>query len=322
MDLLSAVFFVVAGVWLIAAILYSIMVLYFLRLRSHDLLHTISDDDFGRFYVLCCLDRHRPNNERCYIPFGCLFRRYARHLNIELGNDMNGQDNNARHYTRAERRKALIVLLMDQQRNQQQQPHLKKQSTGEQQCKSGCGSVMDQLNLIKNITNNDKPRCTKVNAISESCTNQASKIEAEGSDVEQGITAGTNYDSSIDELPMCSICLGPYDDDHDSNDKYDTNNIHSTIFQSQTCVHQFHKECILNWLQRRSNTECPCCRISMVDDNDVWKTIQHLRKEKRKKERIEKRNRRQEKQSTTTTSNTSIQVDETQSSETEQNDVF
>ena len=39
-------------------------------------------------------------------------------------------------------------------------------------------------------------------------------------------------------------------------------------------------ECILNWLQRKTNVECPCCRIPMIDDKEVWKTIVNLRKQK------------------------------------------
>lgn len=77
--------------------------------------------------------------------------------------------------------------------------------------------------------------------------------------------------SSSDEGPICSICLTEYK----STD---------LIFQSNICPHKFHQECLLSWLERRNNTECPCCRKIIVSDEDVWDVVQKLRKERRKKE--------------------------------------
>jgi len=82
-------------------------------------------------------------------------------------------------------------------------------------------------------------------------------------------------DISADE-PMCSICLMEYEE----ND---------FIFKSPKCVHRFHQECLLDWLERRNNTDCPCCREQMVSDEDVWDTVQQLRREQRKLRRQENR---------------------------------
>jgi len=36
------------------------------------------------------------------------------------------------------------------------------------------------------------------------------------------------------------------------------------IIESKRCSHQFHKSCILLWLEK--NDQCTCCRAQMVND--------------------------------------------------------
>ena len=43
----------------------------------------------------------------------------------------------------------------------------------------------------------------------------------------------------------------------------------------------------MDWLERRANTECPCCRVSMVSDEAVWKMVKRLRRERQRKLRLE-----------------------------------
>ncbi|CAB9517669.1 zinc ion binding [Seminavis robusta] len=67
----------------------------------------------------------------------------------------------------------------------------------------------------------------------------------------------------------CSICISEYE--HGER-----------LYSSGVCDHIFHLSCILNWLERRSNTECPCCRKSLVSEDDVWETVKVSRKASKK----------------------------------------
>lgn len=73
MDILAAAFFVVAGAWLLVALVYSSLVLIFLRLRARGELGNIYEEDFGRLY-LC---GRRGQEGGCYLPLGRIFRRYS-----------------------------------------------------------------------------------------------------------------------------------------------------------------------------------------------------------------------------------------------------
>eukprot|EP00545_Synedropsis_sp_CCMP1620_P012003 CAMPEP_0119015714 /NCGR_PEP_ID=MMETSP1176-20130426/11474_1 /TAXON_ID=265551 /ORGANISM="Synedropsis recta cf, Strain CCMP1620" /LENGTH=355 /DNA_ID=CAMNT_0006969027 /DNA_START=226 /DNA_END=1293 /DNA_ORIENTATION=+ len=76
--------------------------------------------------------------------------------------------------------------------------------------------------------------------------------------------------------PICSICLMEYEND-------------DVCFTSRTCVHKFHRDCLMDWLERRNHTECPCCREPMVADDDVWDTVQQMRRQQRKLRRRQTR---------------------------------
>lgn len=53
-------------------------------------------------------------------------------------------------------------------------------------------------------------------------------------------------------------------------------------FTCTTCSHCFHKDCILDWLEQQDNTNCPCCRVPMVDNSKIYKQVKRLREAKRK----------------------------------------
>ena len=380
MDFLSAIFFIVAGVWLLAAIVYSLMVLYFLRLRSLNLLHTIHDDEYGRFYIFpkCGCRRHSPDElsnddlaandqsssssspRQYYISFGWIFRRYARHLNIDADHDRNTP-----RYKRSERREAVRVLLQQQRQRKKSRRNSKTTSPvallpsldkdiSRAQCRDADGntgnifqrwytSVTFQTNDTKG-TSLQQIQCGPANENDLSCMENGGQHVATKTDIHQCCNNDDTLSFPVDEVPICSICLSPYDcnDDDDYDDCDDEHYIpkklvtappsttivatdgsayssNTTVFQSSTCVHQFHMECILNWLQRKTNVECPCCRIPMIHDQDVWKTIQHLRKQKLRSIQKRKQQLERSKQHPTavTTPNDDDHIDETTNSETE-----
>jgi hypothetical protein len=230
MDILSVTFFAVAGAWLLAALFYSIMILVFLRLRANGQLSSIYDENFGRVY-LC--------GSNFYIPFGWLFRRYARHLQID-----EERPNNTNIMTVEERRAAMEKLLLKKPKQQQRQETLST-SWVEESSQFNTNNPVDVTTVLEEIDNNSD-------------------------DDEDDTTEG----------PMCSICLGRYE----TSDR---------VFHGPQCSHEFHENCILDWLQRIGKIECPCCRIPIVQEEEVWKTVKTLRKEKKKRQQLEqKRNKK------------------------------
>lgn len=51
---------------------------------------------------------------------------------------------------------------------------------------------------------------------------------------------------------------------------------------SPACTHRFHRDCLLDWLERRNNVECPVCRTMMVSNDQVWEVVERRRAENRK----------------------------------------
>lgn len=191
-DILVAVFFVVAAVWLFLAITYSLILLVLLRLQARGRLDT-DNANFGR--LICC-------NGRFSLYFGCIIRRFATRLEIAR----NRETPTRRIMTREERRAAMESLL---------------------------------------------------------CSPTDAKL------VCMVAKAKTDEDDEDDGGPVCTICLSGYGKDgstelldflvafkHGSNSSYyfihKDQNAH--VFRSDKCQHCFHKECIMDWLERRDNT--------------------------------------------------------------------
>lgn len=210
MDILAAVFFVVAASWLILALMYAALVLLFLRIRARGDLDRIYEADFGRLY-LC--------NTRFYIPCGWLLRRYIRHI-------LQRTQAPTRIMTRKERRDVMELLLI-------------------------CSCFSMDGNCV--------PTTTAPNDTTDEHLQQDGEGSIEG--------------------PVCSICLGEYEPD-------------DVLLGANTCTHQFHKDCILDWLQRQNNAECPCCRISMASEDDVWHMILSIRKENKRQKDMANNKRR------------------------------
>ena len=260
MDILAAAFFIVAGAWLFVAVLYSSLVLIFLRLRSRGELGSIYSEEFGRVYLW-------RRGQGCYIPLGWIFRRYIAHLQYEPGGSENNTPTTTVHFmTRDERRTAMETLLVKKKRK-------------------SCKKKYDQ-----NPKQISKSQTTETE-VSSSPTGDA--------DIEQGRSSAPScsegddghecagFEEDNEDLQQCSICLGGYDNDDE-------------ILRVQTCSHEFHEECILTWLQREANTECPCCRVDMVTEEQVWTCVRKNRKQKRREMRRIRKQQEQEVNESTT----------------------
>jgi len=243
------------------AVTYSITVVLFLRMRARGSLGSTDDADFGR--VPCCCGNW-------YLPLGCLFRRYMRHLH---GADEDEEDDEAAEeqrrkssMTRAERRAAVEELLLEETRKSSSSSRRRLllsmvRRKQKQQVKDSAEGTLDSASAVG------------VEAPTEGQTNASTMLE--DVDLEAGVAADDDDDLSSCNGPMCSICLGDLNENNNNNNN-------NTTMQVLTCPHQFHRECILDWLQCRGKTECPCCRVEMVSEDDVRRIVKRTRKEQKR----------------------------------------
>lgn len=89
------------------------------------------------------------------------------------------------------------------------------------------------------------------------------------------------YASAEDEAPTCSICLGVYE-------------LGDLVLRSKTCSHVFHQDCLLQWLERPDCVECPCCRVPMVSEDDVWAQVKAVRRKRRQQRRSKSKDEHQQ----------------------------
>jgi Ring finger domain len=93
------------------------------------------------------------------------------------------------------------------------------------------------------------------------------KVESyDGSTEDESFTTVTSeyaydVDDSTSEDNVCPICLSGYE-------KGDT------IFVSKHCTHCFHKDCILEWLEKHD--DCPICRVNMVTESEMSRAATSL----------------------------------------------
>lgn len=69
------------------------------------------------------------------------------------------------------------------------------------------------------------------------------------------------YDDDETDDNVCAICLDGYEEGE-------------VLISSKYCSHLFHKDCILEWLDKHD--VCPCCRVDMVTDSEVNKAAREL----------------------------------------------
>mmetsp|Transcript_18549 Transcript_18549/g.21127 ORF Transcript_18549/g.21127 Transcript_18549/m.21127 type:complete len:285 (-) Transcript_18549:88-942(-) len=103
---------------------------------------------------------------------------------------------------------------------------------------------------------------TETSDLSDIEEDSGENVPSVGNDVEEGQDhlyiprlASKNKEVTHTKIPnCCAICLCPYD-------------VGDTIVWScnKTCNHAFHDECIVPWLVKQQNGECPCCRSQFTD---------------------------------------------------------
>jgi len=230
-DTLIAIFFCVAAMWLIAATIYSVILLILIRLQARGELD-IYDENLGR-WSMC--------NGRFTLHFGCILRRYAIQLERDYQRRLQQRYGTSDGSSRAEEPAPIRIMTREERRK-----------------------AMEELLGIK----------IDIPAVCEG----ENKLEPSGNDNQSKLgTMPSSPNASVDssnEGPICSICLAEYENA-------------DSVFKSTSCPHMYHKECLMEWLERRNNTECPCCRDPLVSDEKVWETVQRMRKERRKQLRKE-----------------------------------
>ena len=145
--------------------------------------------------------------------------------------------------------------------------------------------------MEKLLTGSAAPNSGETQPAPSASSNMATPLPSSGVDEEMQ----QDGDGST-EGPVCSICLGEYDEDDD-------------LISSKTCSHRFHKECVLDWLQRPNTTECPCCRVPMTNEEAVWNVVETMR-DQAKQPKPKARTRRLLGKLASSTSSSSLSCDE------------
>mmetsp|Transcript_10917 Transcript_10917/g.23106 ORF Transcript_10917/g.23106 Transcript_10917/m.23106 type:complete len:332 (-) Transcript_10917:729-1724(-) len=73
-------------------------------------------------------------------------------------------------------------------------------------------------------------------------------------DVESAPSPQSNPQFESDSYIACAICIDEYGQDDE-------------VVIGEACQHMFHKQCLLDWLQRHDG--CPCCRKNMITSQEM-----------------------------------------------------
>lgn len=100
-------------------------------------------------------------------------------------------------------------------------------------------------------------------------------------------------DTCYTEENLCAICMSGYE-------------LGETLIVSKYCTHNFHKECILSWLDRHD--DCPMCRVDMITETEITqaattvvgksKLYRAFQNSRRQQEQQQEQQRQQQQQNT------------------------
>jgi hypothetical protein len=284
MNVMAAFFFAFAGSWLIAATIYSCLTLFYLRLRSRNELHLIYDENFGRCYVppmclrelLCCCRKNNDNSSRnqqdrgLYIPWGKCIQRYLHRLQLdEMREESSEMQGNRRTWGRFFR-----IGVTTHERAEM----------NTSSCEAAYMTVTERRNAMFKLLRMPSEN-NESNSTNSGPDSTLGDLEHHSSDQ---VTRRTEIElENSYEGQVCGICLEiiqstfVHEKDKSTHSPIDNrNHCNRDVFQSKTCAHSFHLECILDWLERPLKTDCPTCRISIIAESDVFHQVRRDRKAK------------------------------------------
>lgn len=242
-DALAVAFTVFASLWLVFAILYMTSVFLFFRMRSRgELRGSMSEPEWGRAYIC--------GSSKYYIPLGWLFRRY---IMYQRTGEERQRIAKIRVMSVDERRSAIEELL-----------GIPCEKRGRKQM---IVDVDDHAEIDIDVEGGELSNNEAMPAATTTTTDGSFPIPtqpATGSDCLS--VGGSTLD---DDEDRCPICFGKYSEDEPHLD-------------SQKCSHRFHQECILGWLEIQSHRDCPCCRVELIAEDDIWPVVKRQRRERRR----------------------------------------
>lgn len=302
-DVVSIIVLVVASIWLLLVFLYATVVGLFYYLRSTRQLGSIYEEDFGRIYL-------SNNHEDTYIPLGFLFRWYMRYHPNET--DEEGQTytssshSSVRTITQAtDDHSDFIPFCNPMINNNTASTSTSPTVTIRNIC--SCRPVEDASKKCSYhfMTRIERRTAVEILLLQQQLLLRNSSVN---DDIDDDNSLSFPYSVRIDvadddkssRKPICNICLEEYTNDIRKDDvivkllSVETisvvaatsyfNEIMDMRYIPSTCNHHFHMGCIIDWLQlQQSHNDCPCCKIPLLLEDDVWQIAKQIRMIKKRK---------------------------------------
>jgi hypothetical protein len=158
-------------------------------------------------------------------------------------------------------------------------------------------SKSERRQAMSTLLLKDRPKARKPDP-SETSSSSGESVSDEEKDASHVFDTSTDLEASSEDdgEHVCSICLGDYASE-------------SAAWTSPTCVHQFHRGCLLDWLEQPGKAECPCCRTSLVKEDHVWALVKQMRRSRPRSSRTKKGSKGAPQKTTQLSSSTETEED-------------